>query len=322
MVNLAMPARGHSTAPKFSPEQPRELHRYFEELAILFTTCAITDEGEQKKHACRYLDIDTSDFWQSIPEYATSVSFAEWKKAIFKLYPGADDNRRWSMTDMDKLVGERTRLGIETIEELASYYRSFHTITTHLIAQGRISGSEQSRAFVRGFQPALWSRIKRRLEIKNPDFDQDSAYTLKEVYDAAKYILHDTLPTILPQHPVAQITPTEVAASQTKIEDLSETLDKIAQTMQKLLAMQLQVTSATMAAATAPTMPQTQQHNHNHPAGATCNFCGKLGHFLGNCPMVVIYITAGKCRRNQDGKLVLPGGGFISRIIIGCNLAE
>jgi hypothetical protein len=138
-----MPARGHSTAPKFSPTQPRELRRYFEELEVLFARCQVTNDIERKKHACRYLDIDTSNFWQSINKYAIATTYESWKTAIYKLYPGSEDNRRWTMNNMDKLVGERIRLGIQTIEELASYYRSFHTITSHLINQNRISSSEQ-----------------------------------------------------------------------------------------------------------------------------------------------------------------------------------
>jgi hypothetical protein len=36
---------------------------------------------EKKKHACRYVDIDTADLWESIPEF--------------------------DLEDMDKLVGDR-----------------------------------------------------------------------------------------------------------------------------------------------------------------------------------------------------------------------
>jgi hypothetical protein len=323
MATPSMPTRGHTTAPKFSPDQPRELRRYFEELEVLFGSCSITAEPEMKKHACRYLDIDTSDFWQSIPEYGPATNYANWKVAIYKLYPGSDDQRRWTMTDMDKLVGERTRLGIQSVDELASYYRSFHTITSHLIAQSRISTSEQSRAFVRGFQPSLWSKVKQRLEIKFPDFDQDSAYTLEQVYNAATYILHGTHPSLLPQHPITQIKSPEPPASHGKLEDLEVLIGQIAQAMQTLVAVQMQNTSANMSATSTTIIPPIHNHqNHNHPAGTTCNFCGKVEHFLGSCPMVVIYIAAGKCSRNQDGKLVLPSGAFVPRIIVGRNLAE
>jgi hypothetical protein len=160
------------------------------------------------------------------------------------------------MTDMDKLVGEQTRLGIQSVDELASYYQSFHTITSHLIAQSHIPTSEQSCAFVRGFQPSLWSKVKQRLEIKFPDFDQDSAYTLEQVYNAATYILHGTHPSLLPQHPITQIKPPEPPASHGKLEDLEVLIGQIAQAMQTLVAVQMQNALANMSAVRKP--PQLQ----------------------------------------------------------------
>jgi hypothetical protein len=50
-----MPARGHSTAPKFSPTQPRELRRYFEELEVLFARCQVTNDVERKKHVAIWI---------------------------------------------------------------------------------------------------------------------------------------------------------------------------------------------------------------------------------------------------------------------------
>jgi hypothetical protein len=62
---------------------------------------------------------------------------------------------------MDKLVGEQLRIGIYDISDLASYYRGFLAVTAFLRSKGRLSADEQSRAFVRGFQPDLWGRIER-----------------------------------------------------------------------------------------------------------------------------------------------------------------
>jgi hypothetical protein len=84
MANPSMPTHGHTTALKFSPDQPHELRRYFEELEVLFGSCNIIAEPEMKKYACRYLDIDTSDFWQSITECGGATTYANWKVAIYK----------------------------------------------------------------------------------------------------------------------------------------------------------------------------------------------------------------------------------------------
>jgi hypothetical protein len=77
------------------------------------------------------------------------------------------------------------------------------------------------------------------LEIKHPNHDLDSAYTLAEVYKAANYILHGTLVSSLPQHPIPQITQSQVAPQPMKLEDLSGLLEQIAQKMQVFVTMQL-----------------------------------------------------------------------------------
>ena len=62
---------------------------------------------------------------------------------------------------MDKLVGEQLQIGIYDAGDLGLYYRSFYNITQFMHNKNRISEAEQSRAFVRGFQPGLWMRIAR-----------------------------------------------------------------------------------------------------------------------------------------------------------------
>jgi hypothetical protein len=97
-----MPARGHSTAPKFGPTQPCELQRYFNELELLFGAAMIANADIKKKHACQYVNIDTSKLWESLPEYAAGNSFNDFHIAVHKLYPSSEDDRKWSISDMDK----------------------------------------------------------------------------------------------------------------------------------------------------------------------------------------------------------------------------
>lgn len=114
-----------------------------------------------KQYACRYLDIDSADLWESLSEYQAPTIFVDFSTAVYKLYPGSEDERKWSISDMDKLVGEQLRIGIYDATELGIYYRAFFAITQFLRSKTRLSEAEQSRAFVRGFQPDLWARIAR-----------------------------------------------------------------------------------------------------------------------------------------------------------------
>jgi hypothetical protein len=117
-----MPPRGNGSTPKFTPDVPRELQRYFKELESLFGPVQIVDDTEKKKHACRYVDIDTADLWKAIPEFDGTKTFDDFKSAIFKLYPGSESERKWTIANMDKLVGEQLRVGILDVSDLGNYY--------------------------------------------------------------------------------------------------------------------------------------------------------------------------------------------------------
>src|SRR6202041_2614745 len=155
----SMPGVGHATAPKFSPDQPRELQRFFATIEQHFTRCVIVDVQEKKSYACSYLHIDSAELWEALPEYDALDNWDLFKAVTFKLYPGAEDERKFSIADMDKLVSEQLRTGIYTDKDLGNYYRSFFSITQFLLTKNRLLIAEQSRAFVRGFQPDLWNRI-------------------------------------------------------------------------------------------------------------------------------------------------------------------
>ncbi len=142
-----MPARGDHVAPTFDPKQPRELRRYFEDLEFLFNRARVTNATEKKVHACRYVDFDTSELWASLADYATVARYEDFREAIYELYPGSEEERRWSVADMDELTGERLRLGIQNLADLGDYHRQFLAITTFLRSKNRISENEQCRAF-------------------------------------------------------------------------------------------------------------------------------------------------------------------------------
>jgi hypothetical protein len=89
-----MPPRGHGSAPKFTPDVPRELQQYFKEQELLFGPAQVVDDTEKKKHACQYVNIDTAELWKAIPEFDVTKTFDEFKSAIFKLSPAQNPSAR------------------------------------------------------------------------------------------------------------------------------------------------------------------------------------------------------------------------------------
>ena len=97
-----------------------------------------------KQHTCRYVDVDTIELWETLTEYMDlTKTYDEFKTVVYALYPGSDEERKWSVTDMDKLASERMRIGIISLGDLGKYYQQFLAITKFLISRGRLSAAEQ-----------------------------------------------------------------------------------------------------------------------------------------------------------------------------------
>src|SRR5258705_5088759 len=190
---ITMPARFDRLAPRFDPNRPRELRRYFADLAEYLTQANVEEEQEKKRYACRYIEIDTEELWTSLLEYSDRAkSFSDFVLAIYRLYPGSDGQRQWLVADMERLVEERCRIGIRTLGDLGDYYRRFIVITTFLCGRNRLSDVEQSRAFIQGLTSDLCDRVLWRLQLKFPDHLSDDVYRLADIFDAAQFVLHGT----------------------------------------------------------------------------------------------------------------------------------
>jgi hypothetical protein len=194
---IAMPLRRDHSAPYFDPRQPRELRSYFADLADHFAQSEIDDDQEKKRYACRYVDIDTEELWESRLERSDRAkSFSDFVQAIYRLYPGAEGQQQWLVADMERLVEERSQMGIRTLGDLGDYYRSFIAITTFLCGRNRLSNRDQSQAFMQGLSCDLRDRVSRRLQLKFPDHLADDPYRLDDIYEAAQFILHGTATSV------------------------------------------------------------------------------------------------------------------------------
>ena len=131
-----MPARGDHGSPQFDPKKSHELCRFFEDLKFYFMRSQVVDKEEMKQHALWFIDCDTAELWEILPEFTNvTTSYQKFVDAVYKLYPGSDTERRWSIGDMEKLIGEASRVGILLLANLGKYHREFITMTTFLITK-------------------------------------------------------------------------------------------------------------------------------------------------------------------------------------------
>ena len=202
---------------------------------------------------------------------------------------------------MDKLVGETLWVGILSLADLGKYHREFMVIMMFLIAKNRISPAEQSCTFARGFPLELWNRIAHHLQLKLPDHFPNDPYTLEEIHDAVRFILHGTASYTLGCNDQQQATQMSSAITKAepmiKTEDFTALLDVMKQAVSKM-------------------GNQGNQSKPSPPRNLHCHFCG-IGHFNNSCNILKEYICNGKCILHKDGRIALPGGCFIPGTIAG-----
>ncbi|KAI0326316.1 hypothetical protein GY45DRAFT_1348437 [Cubamyces sp. BRFM 1775] len=309
-----MPPCGHATAPTFDPANPRNLRCFFLDVEALFERSGVEDEQQKKVWVVRYLPMEVAELCESLPAYSgEGHSYQQFKTAVIALYPGAGDDRKFSMAEVEALVTQRAKSPITNVVELSSYYRDFYTMTTYLIVQGQCSKSEQSHLFVRGIAEPLWERIQKRLELKDPDHYPDDPYDVDKVYEAATFILHGTI--------IGGKVPSQSASTATqpppttlKMEDLAPILEGSANAAAH---------TANRFAGPPPGAPRyqpnfaPQEQRYPPPGGNFCHYCGNPGCQLRSCPFVEEDVRAGRCMRNQEGRVVLPNGNFTPRQLPG-----
>jgi hypothetical protein len=310
-----MPARGERASPSFDNTKPRELIRFFEELEYLFERASLQLESEKKKHVLRYVDFEVEQIWKSFPEYTDATkTYLDFKNAILAYYPDASGDYVYSLRDMDLLIGERQRVGISNTVDLADYHLKFLSITSWLIEKQQLGTLEQERGYLRAFQPRLLGAINNRLQMKYPDHHPNIPHTIKNVYEAARFILQSA--TTAPQNYFAptpsNVNPPFVPDGTVKIakheppikqEDLGTLFTEFTKTIVEAINQNNRVRPNPSASSST-----------SAPRSTSCNFCGGA-HFIRECDKVEELIREGKCKRNIEGKVVLPSGAYVPRDI-------
>ncbi|KAF8189396.1 hypothetical protein BJ912DRAFT_925939 [Pholiota molesta] len=146
---MSMPARNHSSAPKFDG-QAASLTRYLNEVHRLGETCALT-EKQIIEWTLMYADPNDSELWEQQTE-GRRDTWDAFKTAVIELYPGADGDRKYSK-------------------------------------KGRLSEREIATLFMQGLHVDFRRHVREQLRIKNPDHHPDDPWTLAEIYAAAVMIV-------------------------------------------------------------------------------------------------------------------------------------
>ncbi|KAF8151279.1 hypothetical protein BJ912DRAFT_894393 [Pholiota molesta] len=339
-----MPARSDRSAPVFNSADPRELERFFSELENLFINRPSLSQQARKEHAVRFLNATDAEQWKGIPEYDdVAKTFAEFKTAVELAYPTANEKQRYTMYEIDALTGHYSRAGMHSQDDLAHYTRTFRAIARSIIKSGAAGESDLARAYIRGFQPQIWSQILLRLSTTMNNFTPLGPYTIAEINEAATFVMQIQFSVNMA---ASYLTPGAVASPAAAATAVGSSMIPAPYAVNKT-----GLTLAPSQSYATPTPPAVKEESPlptilaqigtalerltarmEQGSGSTtrytqnssdqdCNFCGGP-HFIRDCPIVDDYTRAGKCKRNAENKVVLPSGGFVPRTIPGTLLRD
>ena len=260
-----------------------------------------------KQHALWFIDCNTTELWEILPKFAdAAASYQQFVDTVYKLYLGSDTKRRWSIGDMEKLV-EASRVGILLLADLGKYHREFITMTTFLIVKNHISTTEQSQAFTHGFPQKLWTKVANRLQLKFPNHFPNNLYTLEQIHNTTRFVLHGTTSLSLALDDTRTPTPTTASVAKAKPTELATLINMMKQAISKLGT----------PSAPAPQAKPLALAPHDH----CCHFCGGE-HWKSSCKVLKEYVCNGKCILRDDGRITLPGGRFIPGSVAGKTFRE
>ena len=151
----------------------------------------ISDAQDRKAHAIRYLDIDDYDLWSEIPVYGAGSTWAQFKDAVYQLYPGSQDTDRYSLSDLESLIKQGPSL-IKSKGDFGTFYRQFIHDTTWLKTKNRANDFTISQALIQSLPATVHQKVVSRLAIKLPDHHPDNVYPVSDLHDAITFCLHGT----------------------------------------------------------------------------------------------------------------------------------
>ena len=134
-----MPAKGHSSAPKFD-DKPANLESYFSELEYHLDHCHITSTAECKIQALRYPDATPHHVWCGTDTYEDiTASWEAFKEQIFKLYPGSGGEQRINLTDIFAYIDANACRMYPNEQNLEAYYCCLLSDTKMMMQANRMT---------------------------------------------------------------------------------------------------------------------------------------------------------------------------------------
>lgn len=321
MATRSLPIRGQSSAPKFDGE-PRQLTRYFQDLEAVFQAHAVNAVAERVRLAKHYAELSEEETFNSI-DPAQLTDWDNFKTAVIKEYPGADDDRRYALSDLESVVAKWGAKDFEDRDQVGEYYREFNRVAHFLIDKGRLSSQQRDKMFPNAFTGDLRQRLDARLQILHPNVHPDDGYAIAQTRDAAVFLVGGGGAAT---GNVSGSKTSRVKQESLSIDSVRGLIrDELGSTIQRELAATLATLGVGNTSGGGAAAPSGYGGGYGAAPGFRrqgCHFCSDVSHMIRDCPVVEDYIRRQLVGRDGGGRLTLPSGAQLPVSFPGRNFKE
>ncbi|KAJ7450528.1 hypothetical protein FB451DRAFT_1410232 [Mycena latifolia] len=171
VASFKVPRPWESNVPKFTTEDKDDLRDFIEQVNDIIELAQITDDDEQKRLLTSYLPVRKRETWRGLPEYATGVSYTDFKKAVLKVYPEVQEDLDGTLEELEELCAENRNIRRTDEGKLTRFGMRFRALVKKLSrAPAIILNKEACRRYLnvleRGFADSLRTAINTRNLIK------------------------------------------------------------------------------------------------------------------------------------------------------------
>ena len=232
------------------------------------------------------------------------------------MYPGADKDRKYSFNDLQNLAEENAIIPVKSQHQFGEYYRDFLRIANFLKVRSRLSDRETSEWFLQGLHLQFHREVREQLRLSQPKHHPDDAWTLDEIYEAAKLVV---------PRQASVITNSETGTPK----PTSSTVKRETFDTSKIPASLNNNDIAGMLATMTSLMQQMSNSNGDTQnklpyKSRNCAFCsGPDCRSLRDCKTLIEYLEKGFCKRDQNNFVTTSDGSKVTfRLTPGKNMKE
>lgn len=186
-----MPSPHSREAPRFSADHSG-FDFFFDDVKELADRAKINDT-KAIEWARRYAGSE-SDTWVHVPclnrlANEPVATFLEFRNEVRALYPHLDQARRYTASDLQRVVDRCRHFEDMSRKDLGEYLRDYIKISGYLVEKNRLSLRERSIKFIDGFPQPIRVAILNRLSVTDPDVLPDDGYDFQRAHAAANWVL-------------------------------------------------------------------------------------------------------------------------------------